>query len=344
MAITRVTCPECEAVLRPAKPLSPGKSIKCPKCGAGFVVPDEEEEPAPRPRTKAKPKAASARKAVAKKTSDKVTKKPGKADKAAAPAPKKDQVDDDEEGGSIAYGVAKEEEDEENKPKINYAPDTSIKDLRGPAQAAVIVPTNMVTLAGVLGFIGWLGFLIIILIPILFPLDAESTDKAHPTEALDIFTGLAGASPQGAFSASAPPKEKKEDPSMFIVLGFDLAIFALYPWYLLIVVLMPIFLGLAYSSTLILGAVKTQNLESREWGIVSSIMAMIPYNAGGLLVVLLLVFNLLLNMLFDEQDFINLILIVIASLVYLAQAAAGTWLLVVLMREEVVAGFEYKPE
>ena len=33
----KVSCPACEAVLRPTKPLNPGQKVKCPKCGEGFT-------------------------------------------------------------------------------------------------------------------------------------------------------------------------------------------------------------------------------------------------------------------------------------------------------------------
>ena len=36
MAFT-VSCPQCGAVLKPVKPLTPGQKVKCPKCGTGFT-------------------------------------------------------------------------------------------------------------------------------------------------------------------------------------------------------------------------------------------------------------------------------------------------------------------
>jgi len=345
--VTKITCPECEAVLKPAKPVLAGKTIKCPKCGAGFVVPSEDEEPAPaaKPKAAAAPAKKGAAKSPAKKSSDKVAKKPVKEEKAApAPAKKKDAFDDDD-GGGLTYGVTKEPEEEEDdeekkKVKINYAPDTSIKDLRGPAQAAVIQPTNMLTVTGVLGFIGWLALLVIILIPILFPLGVESTNKDSPTPVLDIQRGFGMQANFPAGSGKAEVAEK-EEPSLFIVLGFDLAIFALYPWHLLILVLLPLFLGMLYSGLIIIGAVKTQNLESRRWGIAACIMAMLPFNAAGLIVDILLGFSVLLHMLLDDQELISYISIAIAGLFCLGEIGVAIWCLVVLMKEDVIAGFEF---
>jgi hypothetical protein len=345
--LTKITCPECEAVLRPAKPVAPGKAIKCPKCGAGFVAAEEEAPPRAKPRAAAAPAKKGAAKPAAKNTSDKVAKKPGKEEKAApAPKKKKDPFDDDDDGG-LTYGVTQEpeaEEEDEKKREISYAPDTSIKDLRGPAQAAVVQPTNMLTITGVLGFVGWLGLLVIILIPILFPLAVESGSKENPTPVLSIEKGFgmqAAQPPQGGERAAGG---EKEEPSMFIVLGFDLAIFALYPWYMLLLVLLPIFVGMAYSGVIIAGAVKAQNLESRGWGIAASIMAMLPFNAGGLIIDILLVFNVLLHMLLDDQDLVNYVSMIIAGAFCLGEIGVGVWCLTVLMREEVKAGFEFRPD
>src|SRR5262249_14192975 len=44
MPVRKFTCPECEAVLRPAKPLPSGKRVTGPKCVAGFVVRGDAEE------------------------------------------------------------------------------------------------------------------------------------------------------------------------------------------------------------------------------------------------------------------------------------------------------------
>ena len=41
-------CPECEAVLRRAEAIAPGKKIRCPKCEAVFPAnPLPDDEPAP---------------------------------------------------------------------------------------------------------------------------------------------------------------------------------------------------------------------------------------------------------------------------------------------------------
>src|SRR5947199_3201333 len=74
MSATKLTCPKCQATLRPAKPLPAGKRVKCPKCGARFAV--GAGGAAGRPAAKKKP----------------------------APA-RKITFDDENEGSAITYGV-----------------------------------------------------------------------------------------------------------------------------------------------------------------------------------------------------------------------------------------------
>jgi hypothetical protein len=66
MSSTTVTCPSCNATLKPKTPLSVGTRIKCPKCAAVFAVPAEEDDaPAPKPaaprRLAPRPKPAARR-------------------------------------------------------------------------------------------------------------------------------------------------------------------------------------------------------------------------------------------------------------------------------------------
>src|SRR5262249_6297085 len=115
----KITCPHCDAVLKPAKPLAAGKKVNCPRCGEVFTVRDEEEEEEPRP-ARAVP-ARPAKKAV--------PAKPARPAKPAAPAPppKKSAADDDDDG-ELTYGVIREPEDEEeDKPKVDYVPDLTVK-------------------------------------------------------------------------------------------------------------------------------------------------------------------------------------------------------------------------
>src|SRR5438034_5487153 len=99
MAVSRISCPECDAVLKPAKPVPVGKKVKCPRCGSTFTVTEEVPADGAAPRkAEARPKPAPAeRRGV----SPPVKKKPAPA----RPAPKR-PADEDEEGG--AYAVVRD--------------------------------------------------------------------------------------------------------------------------------------------------------------------------------------------------------------------------------------------
>lgn len=44
MPNNQFTCPECDALLRPAKIIAPGKKIRCPKCQTVFATSEEEDQ------------------------------------------------------------------------------------------------------------------------------------------------------------------------------------------------------------------------------------------------------------------------------------------------------------
>jgi hypothetical protein len=301
-------------VLRPAKPLRAGKSVKCPKCGAGFVVGGDE------------PKAAPARA----KTPSPVQKKP--AANAVPVAPIRPPGDDDEDGGGT-YGVTKEAENEGTG--ISYAPDMSVRDLRGPAMQAVVDPSNKMIVVGVLGFIGWLTFLVLVLIPLLFP---TQTPEEKAKIAKDRETALSIRANSGN---SLPPPE--EESSFFDLFGMDVREIGDISVVLAILCLVPMVLGMIYSGVLSMGAVKIQNLESREWGVAASIMAMVPINAGGMICVLAMVLNIVLDLLFE--GFFKWVVLGFFLVCYWGtNLACGIWMLTVLNKPDVIAGFEYVPE
>jgi hypothetical protein len=245
----------------------------------------------------------------------------------------------------------------------------SIKDLRGPAQAEVIQPSNWLIRMGLAGFLGWLALLVMILIARYLPVrpdPAEGTtgDSNRPMAIIGPgFSAASGGSGGGGRMGGGPggpmpgpgapgiggggpskpsPKGVKEEPGVFEFLGVQLMPFveeAAYFWVTLLVFLIP---GLVYSGALTYGAVKMQSLESRTWGIVSSIMAMLPFfNSGGLLVMLLMFVQVLILLIFDDATIFLIALVVIQ---WLASAAVGLWALMVCNSEDVVAGFEFDPD
>jgi hypothetical protein len=316
MAEYQIECPECESILRPTKPLTPGKTVKCPRCGHPFKV------PAP-----AKAKVGADKK-----------KTPGK-------------KTGPEEEEAMTYRVVDEgldqEERDEKKPKINYAPDMSIKDLRGPAQAMVIQPSNKLMLAGTLGFLGWLGLLIVILIPVLFPLPEyqSETTKDQPKGVLSLGRGFAAVKDEAEPGAGAAGQKKGADEDkpteFFNVMGMDLALLSLFAWYMFLVCLLPMVLGMIYSGLLTYGAVKMQNLESRAWGIVACVMAIIPINHLGFIALTWLIVQFLLLLVMDGVGGYLIFLAVVEGLM---GVAVGIWGLIVLMKQEVIDGFNYVAE
>ena len=154
-------------MLEPAKPLPAGKPVKCPECGNRFTAPEEEAPKAPlkKPKKAAadEPEAAERKPKKAADGKKAVAEEDGRAP-AAEKKPAAKKSDDDEEGG--VYGYVKEEEaEEEDKPDIEYAPDMSTKDLRGPAPSALVQPSNALIIVGLAGFFGWLALIVVHLIP-----------------------------------------------------------------------------------------------------------------------------------------------------------------------------------
>ena len=332
MAVTKLTCPECKTVLQPAKPLPAGKSVKCPECGARFTATEEEPAvPLKKPKKAApdgedgggrRPKKPAARKAAP-----------------AKPAPPKPADDEDEEGGGTYRFVDAGEN--EDKPEIEYAPDLSIKDLRGPAQGALVRPSNALIMTGAIGFFGWLLLLILILIPVLFPIDSDdNSDKSKPAKAVvGVEHGLAAVNDE-----KDPTQELARDPSrrsMFNFFGINVSAVGVLAWYLFILALSPIFLGMVYSAIVTYGGVRIQNLEGRGWGIAAAVMAMIPINSWGFMMSTTILLQFLLGIILDDP---RVPLIFLMGVETLLGIGVGVWALVTLMSEKVIKGYEYKPE
>ena len=341
MAVTKLTCPECKSVLKPAKPLPAGKTVKCPECGNRFTSTEETPEiPLKKPKKAASEKEpADAGSAPPKSPS----KKPG--DKKAGAGKKsssKKRDDDEDDGGGGTYGfVAGPDKDE--KPDIEYAPDMSTKDMRGPAASALVQPSNALIVVGGLGFFGWVALLILILIPTLFPIDNDEGDKTKPAKpVVGLEHGLSVVN-----DAAEPSPEMKRDPNrkaMFALFGINISAVGMLAWYYFVLALLPIFLGMIYSGIITYGAVKIQNLEGRGWGIAASIMVMAPLNLGGFMMSTAILLNFLLGMLSDDLAFVYGVLIFILSLEKLVAILVGVWVLITLLSEKVIKGYQYKAE
>jgi predicted Zn finger-like uncharacterized protein len=324
----RITCPDCKSVLKPAKPVPDGKKVKCPKCGNTFTTPGlveevfevvQEVEEAPR-----KPKTSGGKgKAGTKKASG------GK------PAPKKKHFEDDEEdsGGIYAYVGQNKDVEEDEKPEINYAPDMSIKDLRGPAQAALVKPTNYLMLLGGLSCLCDIFLICVSFWPMVFSehiLDHEEVLAKYYKEKgeKDAATKIQGIPKERKDlkkedEAIVSDKEDERRTHLFIMMGTFIFV-------------------LIYNAIEIMGAVKAQNLESRRWGIISAIMMLLPFGTGGLATLIGGGFYVTLGgFLFDDESMRILYSCVLAGIVYLIGLVSGIAALRTLLSQEVIDGFEY---
>lgn len=321
MASERLTCPDCQSVLRPAKPVPDGKKVKCPKCGNFFTTPGLVENVPPRKKgASPKKKKAAIQKAVA----------------PSAPAPKKKRpTDEDEEDGGGVYGyIADDEKAEEDKPHIEYAPDMSIKDLRGPAQAAVVAPSNWMLLIGGLCCLSNIFLICFAFWPMVFSdsvlMDAgwrrvlkehykDDKNAAQRIEGIKEYKELKDKDLEVVQEAEAIDYTRR-----FIALGV----------YVLLLV---------YNAVTIMGAVKVQNMESRRWGIAASIMTLLPMGSGGISSLLSLVFYFTIGD-WVLEDMNLMYSIGIGVLPYLGAVFVGVWSLRTLMSQEVIDGFEYVAE
>jgi hypothetical protein len=255
-----------------------------------------------------------------------------------------------------------DEDEDEDDGKIDFIPDYAMKDLRGPAQAAVVRPSNYLIACGVVGFFGWVILFIMMLLPVIFPVLDDEDDAnnknapAKPTMILpEGLSALAGGNPRGGgpgpgggFPAPQPttakPKPEKAKATIYLVYTYDLSLLSQYPWYLFIVMLFPIFFGIAYSCVQTYGAVKMQSMESRVWGIIASCMAMFPYSTWGLVTVCSMVITMAVSLVADEKGTILIVLIAFFALETVICVGIGAASLMTLMRQDVIDGYEYVPD
>jgi hypothetical protein len=347
MAVSKLTCPECSTVLRPAKPVPVGKKVKCPRCETVFAaaeeeteiiedaeeVEEEEERPARRPARKGPARAKAPARAKPKAARE-------------APAPSAPKADEDE-GTYSFFKDGSEEEDEDTKPKIDYAPDMTIKDLRGPAVAILMPPSNKLTLVGFAGVLGWLAFFILILIPAVFPVSDDTPYDVMQLSPIWSGGGGGGMGMMGGGGGGGESEKSKiedEKPGMYDIVGFDLAVICDEQWYIFSLWLIPIIVCICYTGVVTMGAIKMQNLESWGWGLASCIMAMVPITTAGLMLVTFMVINVAMSQIFDDYSFIYLVATIAIALEWLGSVAIAIWAMKTLFNEEVQAGFEYVGE
>ena len=176
------TCPnpECGVTLKTPTRVAAGKSVPCPKCKKPFV-PEPGEKGAADPGTL------------------KVVDEP----KPAAPAAKRQFEDDDDDAESVkrGYGVIAETDEEKreaekNKPKFTEVQDKFKKSARGPAMSLLVMPSNLLTGAGLITCIGGLLMFVVGMWPLVFndaPPGEEELEEAIVSMLLGVVTIFWGA-------------------------------------------------------------------------------------------------------------------------------------------------------
>ena len=318
MPLAKLTCPECKAVLKPAKPVPEGKTVKCPKCEANFTAGGEDAvAPAVPAKSHAKPEQQARKKAtdvdnpedsqgvygVVETEADKKRKEP--------PKKKRRRSDDDEDEEE------EEEEDAGGDAVKELLRNLKTADPRGPAQELIVGPSNMLLRIGGLGFFSWVGCFIVFLIPIVFPPPPEKPDE----------------------NAAAPVEKKAEKvveqppgPSMKTIAGRTL-------WRVIFLTCF-FFPGIVQGGLIAYGGAKAQSMESRGWGIAASILAMFPMHSLPL-AWLILFLSALLFIFLDVPPNVGF---AVGGFLMVWGTVFGIKALLVFLKPEVQLGFEYKPK
>ncbi len=271
------------------------------------------------------------------------------------PEPKPVLADDDEGNDAAGtYGLAAGEEDEaeeeaprgkkggkekekKKKKEMSFEPDMAPKDPRGPAQEQVIVCTNYMLLSAIVGFFGYLALIVVIMIPAVTPITTYDENKAAAGQ-----KGPGAAQPP---AEGADKKKEAEKPSIFTVFEIDMAKFRSYGIGTFLLILLPLVLGMVYSSFIAFGSVQAQSMESRAWGIAGGVMTILSYQMGGAILLVCWAFEILfVGILGSDTESLRMIQYAVIGGFIAAEIAAGTWVVKTLLKEDVKEGFEYKPE
>lgn len=332
MASPTLDCPHCKAVLRPANPVPAGKKVACPKCKQSFTAGGEGPAPAPKPK----------------------------------PA-------DDEDNSISSYGVsavddAPYEEPEakgagdgkkkkkKKKEEINYGPDNTLKDLRGPAIGVVTPISNnylwhcaiMIVLAFASMMIGVWPF--IFADRLLTPMqslkefytakiaaegkggNSQWTQRLKDAE-LDKLEWPIPVDRNGKkvrepdYGKSEMNKEEADAGEAYIGRAEKPTRLA---W------VISSFVVLAWAFVMAIGGVKMVTLESYGWAMTSAIMALVPVNLLGWLMLIWKPWDLLHEDLFCWISFYILPIMNIFSILF------GIWMLTALTDQKVIDGFNFK--
>ena len=334
----QIQCPGCKTKLQLPDEIKPGSRVQCPTCKKVLALPSTQAA------VPGKPAAA-------------------KPEPAQAPPPSQ-PIDEDEDAG--LYGVRKdpdlddEEEDEvptkgkskgaskakkKKRPDLNFAPDMSIKDLRGPAMILVVPPSNYMMMQCGLVIVTTLASIAMSVWPFIFmdrvlpqavalkPFYQGKTDKKDLARFKRIEEGWVtwpalkkGAKEDDSGFRGDPMNEEEYEAAKEELakhLPFAVA------WLTLS------FLILGYTLTVAFAAVKMQSLESYAWSVTGAIIAMLPFGAIGLLA-----YFFKPTMDFNDLPIILFVLAVEAVFTFLV----GLMAIAVLLKNDVKLGFAYRSD
>jgi hypothetical protein len=194
------TCPnpECGVAIKSPSKVAAGKSVKCPKCGKPFVPEPaaegtaggtfkmaDEETPAKKPTAPTKPGT---------KPADKTDPKKEEPAPAAKKSPFADEDEESDESIKKGYGVIEESEEEKekaekNKPKFTEVQDKFKKSARGPAQALMVMPSNLLVGEGLLTIIAGIAIFVVGMWPLVFN-DAPPGEEELEEAIVTMLVGL----------------------------------------------------------------------------------------------------------------------------------------------------------
>ena len=344
-------CEHCGANLKLPATLAPGKKIKCPKCSGVIVVQSASAAPSKPPKDEKKVPEA--------------------------PPKKKSSADDDDDDG-VLYGlrdIANPEQEAKAKPKVNYALDTSNKDLRGPAQAALLGPSNKIMFRSMFCVALCVFSFGVAVWPFVFSediLDYKETLKAYFKIEAEKAKGTPELKKQLEDRGSKIDKDNKNDilahnvypevaerqkkmgltdipqgiPLQPAEQAFIKEIRTKQVPYRISWIVLSLLI-LVYNAVEAMAAVRMQALESYKWSMVCAIMGIIPFNCIGLLAKIWSVevqpdpMELIPDTGFDLLQMFTHPLFLLC-LEYIGSLAMGAMALQVLLKPEVKEGFTYK--
>ena len=335
MPLAKLTCPKCKAILKPAKPVPEGKTVKCPKCEemfkAGGKAAEEKAEAPVKKKAAAEPDedeevgtyAVLKDEAEEKKKADKEEREKRK---------KKKRRRAEEMGGDDEEDEDDEEEEEEEDVTDQYLKNLKQIDPRGPAQDTIVTPANWLLRTALLGFFGWVFYFGVFMLPVAFPNEEKKDDAAN------------------AAPAAAKDKDKKKEKKQAFHWWSAESILhggktedeqpEKEAWSIILFVFV-LLLGLAQAGAIGNASVKMQSLESYNWSLWGCILTMIPLVTFPLFVFITFVLDLfdwLIEMDMGEMCWlVGLVALVWGPLV-------GGLCLKQFLSPQVKPGFEYHPE